>query len=479
MKKLFARRERGDFVAVCGAVPVSAHLAVLEAECGYFRAMAETLVGDGARATCALHWSPDAFESVLACVYALGLPALGMRETLDVLALAVFLDCGVAERAATERIAATIDAECALQCWHEARAAGAIEAARVATRCVGRGLALVARTPAFLALSLADLTLLLSADELAVRSECAVASALGAWCEANGALCAPLDGVVRYPWRELPEREPPGVRGVVALPWGSARPLLLDEALEWVPAFRSLDSPRGTGCGVCHFAGATYAVGGTNRICAAERQVGGRWTSYDYKLSRSEVACALLGATMYVAGGVLGLCPCRDVDVYDLARGLKGKVYMRTPRRMCCAAGTDGALLVAGGIGAAGAALARAELYVPRLGWRDAPAMRCARAAAACAAVGDDVYVAGGVGAAHAQVDTAEYYDAARGAWVPLPPMPSPRSHCGGAAMAGAFYVLGGLEDGVPATTYLRLDGGRWSVHAAPPLGECAACSAG
>jgi hypothetical protein len=56
--------------------------------------------------------------------------------------------------------------------------------------------------------------------------------------------------------------------------------------------------------------------------------------------------------------------------------------------------------------------------------------------------------------------------------------MPSPRSHCGGAAIAGAFYVVGGIEAGGPATTYLRFDGGRWSVHDAPPFGECAACSA-
>ena len=474
MRRMYARR--GDVVVSCGGVPVAAHLAVLEAECGYFRTMGETLLG-GAKRELALEWSADAFERVLRVVYALGMPALGMRDTLDVLALAVFLDCGVAERAATAHMAAAIDGESALALWHETRRAGATEASRVAARCVGRSLALVARSPAFLALSLAELTLLLSADELAVRSERAVASALVAWCEANGEPCAPLDGVVRYPWRELPARERPGVRGVVALPWDSAQLSLLDEALEWV-AMPPLEAPRGTGCGVCHVAGATYAVGGTRRLCAVERAAGETWHTYEYRPSRSEVACASLGATMYVVGGVLGLCPCADVDVYDLALGLRGKVYMRAPRRMCCVAATPGALLVAGGFGAASEVLARAELYVPAVGWRDAPSMLAPRAAAACAALGDDVYVAGGVGAAHADVDTAEYYDSARGAWIPLPPMPLSRSRCGGAAMAGAFYVVGGLEDGVPATTYLRLADGRWTVHAAPPLGACAACFA-
>ena len=480
MRRLYARRaERGDIVVRCGPKRFAAHLAVLEAECGYFRTMGATLLGSGARGECALDWNPDAFERVLECVYALGLPALGMRETLDVLALAVFLDCDVAERAAEARMASSIDAESALGCWQETRRAGALEASRVATRCVGRSLALVSRTRAFLGLSLADLSLLLSADELSVRTECAVVSALSSWCEANGELCAPLDGVVRYPWREMPKREPPGVRGVVVLPWDSAKLVLLDEALEWISvAFPSLEAPRGTGCGVCHFAGTTYAVGGKRRMSAAECVRGETWDTYDYKFSRSEVACALLGGIMFVVGGVLGLCPCRDVDVYDLALGLRGKVYMRKPRRMCCVAGTSGALLVAGGIGAASEVLAHAELFVPTVGWREAPSMLAPRAAAACATLGADVYVAGGVGAAHSDVDTAERYDAARGAWVALPPMPSSRSFCAGAAMAGAFYVVGGLEGGVPATTYLRFAEGHWTVHAASAFGECAACFA-
>lgn len=481
MKKLFARRERGDFVVVCGTVPVAAHLAVLEAECGYFRTMGATLLGSGACGECTLEWGHEAFERVLECVYALGLPALGMRDTLDVLALAVFLDCEVAERAAEARMAAAIDAESALECWQETRRVGALEATRVATRCVGRSLALVARSRAFLRLSREEITLLLSADELAVRTECAVASALSAWCEANGELCAPLDGVVRYAWREMPERECPGVRGIVVLPWDSAKLLLLDEAAEWT-ALPSLGSPRGKGPGVCHFAGRTYVVGGTH-VSAVECTSGASWQTYDHRLSRSEVACAFLAGKMFVVGGVLGVCPCWDIDVYHLALGLKGKVYMRKPRRLCCAAETSGALLIAGGIGAFCEVMSHAELFVPDDGWHLAPSMLAPRAAAACATLGSDVYVAGGIGATHSDVDTAERYDAALNAWVPLPPMPSSRSRCGGAAMAGAFYVLGGLEGGVPATTYLRFAHGQWTVHPAEApydaFGACAACFAG
>jgi hypothetical protein len=477
LRRLYARRaERGDIVVRCGTKQFVAHLAVLEAECGYFRAMGATLLGSGACGECALESSPDAFERVLECAYSLGLPAgLGMRETLDVLALAVFLDCDVAERAAEAHMASAIDAESALECWQKTRSAGALEASRVATRCVGRSLALVARTRAFLSLSREDVTLLLSADELSVRTERTVASALSAWCEANGELCAPLDGVVRYAWRELPEREKPGVRGIVVLPWDSAKLMLLDEAAEWTE-LSSLDSPRGRGCGVCHVAGKTYVIGGTAAVVCA---LGGKWQTYDHRLSRSEVACAFLAGKMFVVGGVLGLCPCWDVDVYHLALGLKGKVYMRKPRKMCCAAATSGALMIAGGIGAFGEVMSHAELFVPDSGWHVAPSMLAPRAAAACATLGSDVYVAGGIGATHSDVDTAERYDAALNAWVALPPMPRPRSRCGGASMAGAFYVLGGLEGGVPATTYLRFAEGQWIVHeASAAFGSCAACFA-
>jgi hypothetical protein len=477
------RGERGDIVVRCGTRQFVAHLAVLEAECGYIRTMRATMLGSGACGECALECSPDAFERVLECVYALGLPdAMRMREILGVLALAVFLDCDVAERAAEARMASVIHAESALECWQETRRVGALEASRVAARCVGRSLALVARTRAFLGLSREDVTLLLSADELCVRTECAVASALSAWCEANGELCAPLDGVVRYAWREMSERERPGVRGIVVLPWDSAKLLLLDEAAEWIDdALPSLHSPRGRGCGVCHFGGKTYVVGGT-QMSAVECAFGGKWETFDHRLSRSEVACAFLEGKMFVVGGVLGLCPCWDVDVYHLALGLKGKVYMRKPRRMCCAAATRGALMIAGGIGAFCEVISHAELFVPDEGWRQAPSMLAPRAAAACATLGSDVYVAGGIGASHSDVDTAERYDSALNAWVPLPPMPRPRSRCGGAAMAGAFYVLGGLEGGVPATTYMRFAEGHWTVHAASAafdaLGSCAACFA-
>jgi hypothetical protein len=304
----------------------------------------------------------------------------------------------------------------------------------------------------------------------------------------------------------MPARDRAPARGIWVLPDESQLLYFLDAAHEWSCTEPALASARGAGA-ICRVGGVTYAVGG-NR--AVERIVGGVWAPCEaFLLGRRELACAVLGTRIFAVGGISGLRACEDVDVYDVDSGLKGRLFMLRSRRACCAAETSGALLVCGGIGSAGEILAHAELYVPTVGWRVAPAMLAPRALAAFATVGADVYVAGGIGAMGAAVRTAEYYDAGRSRWVSLPPMPAARSECAGAEMDGAFYVLGGFEarrsrnaepgsqegqegqegqesEGglygyTAAETFFRLDLATlaWSTHQGPP-GACAlrACAA-
>ena len=479
---MYASAQRGEFVdllVTCGTYhkrTFGVHFAVVAAECAYFQTMNATLLGSRAAQT-SLECSPETFECVLRCIYLAEFDAGNLHDTLDVLALGAFLDCDVATRMACAHIERIVTDETALGCWQRASCLGAPCAVRVAVRAVARFLPHVSRTATFLALDKADVLSLLSSDELCVLTEAQVAKALCAWCEANCESCSALDFVVRFAWRCRSGRESAPARGILCLPTSGSLQLL-HESGDWttspLQAHREMPSERTQGL-VCDLDGTTCILG----RWGMDREHRGAWCAYDRTLGRSEAACASHNAKIYVVGGISGVRACDDVDVHDVRSRLKGKMYMMRPRRMCCAAyvdGGNGGLLVFGGIGASGDVLSHAEILSSEL--RDVvPPMLAPRAAAACAVIGSGVYVAGGLGGMHADVSTAEWFDTRDKAWYPLPPMPRSRSYCAGAAMRGSFYVLGGTEYGVAATTYLRFDVQKkeWTVHDAPALGECSA----
>jgi hypothetical protein len=476
LRRMYDAAQTGAFIdllVTCGSPPnvFGVHFAVVAAECGYFRTLYTSLVGTRPTQT-SLACAPTTFERVLRCIYLAEFDASGVHEALDVLALGVFLDCDVATRMACNFIERAATAETALECWQRASGLGAPYAVRVAVRAVAKFLPHVATTPPFLALDKTDLIALLSSDELCVLTEAHVAQALCAWCEANAESCSALDHVVRFPWRECSPRESAPNRGILVLSHTGTLHFL-HESGEWtsLPSQTLREAPfERTEGRLCHLDGATYVLG----RWGIDRERNGAWCAYD-RTGRSETACASHDARIYVAGGISGVRACGDVDVHDVRARLKGKMFLLRPRRMCCAAYVGDGLLVFGGIGAAGDVLSHAELLSE---FRDvSPPMHAPRAAAACAVIGSDVYVAGGIGGMHADVSSAERFDARRNKWHLLPPMPRSRSYCAGAAMGNFFYVLGGTEYGVAASTYLRFDVEKkeWSVHDAPPLGECSA----
>ena len=496
LTRMYAAAQRGehaDLVVRCDATPFALNYAVVAAECGYFRTMYATRIGAAPAAvtrTSLDECDPAHFALVVRCIYTGSIDAgIDLAGALGVLALAVFLDCGLAERLVTEHIDRSgwcFDTDTAVCVWVHANRVAALDARRLAAGHIAGAMPRATRAPALLALPKDELVALLSSDEFSARSECHVSEALCAWCDANDERCTALDSrVVRFVWHDPAPRDRRALDGILVLPVDARRFHFLTAGHEWVDGVvPDLGSPRGTGASLCHVPTVrrTYVVGGTQGACSVECHHGtdARWTPHDYSAaSRSQVSCAAVGTCVYVAGGVSGIRPCEDVDVLDVASCLKGRLRMSRARRMCCLAPTaGGSLLVAGGFDAIGSALAHAEKLEPA---GTAPPMLEPRAAAACAAVGADVYVAGGVGGVHAPVRTAEYYDAAREKWTALPPMPRARSHCAGASVGRAFYVIGGLEDGgQKADTLFRFDlaTSAWSVHFAPAFGECAATAA-
>ena len=529
------RGEHVDLVVRCGNERRFAlNAAVVAAECGYFRTLFSTSIGtSGISGTSlrtdspasrvvetALECDPATFALVVRCIYtgALEIDSSGRASStdraLEVLALAVFLDCGLCERLATRLIVdqkALFDPDAAVHVWLESTRIGARTARGIAARHIAAAMPRAARCRSFLAMHKPDVVSLLSSDEFSVRTEVHTAEALCAWCEANDEQCTSLDSrVVRLVWNDPAPRHAPTVHGILVLGADDTRFRFFTAGHEWIEnPVPDLHLPRGAGAAVCRVGRSIFVLGGSHALpveafedrrpersedrrperSEEERGESTKWRPYEYRCMRPQVACAVVGSRIYVVGGVSGLRPSEEIDVLDTGSGLRGAARMSRARRMCVAAESNGAVLVAGGFDSIGSALASAEFVRPRserfvsaprmsAPLMSAPRMREPRAAAAHATVGADLYVAGGIGALHDAVRTAEYFDAATEEWVELPPMPRARAFCAGAALGTTFYVIGGTEqNGRPTSSVFALDLATmvWTEVPAPTMGECAA----
>ena len=529
------RGEHVDLVVWCGngrhEGRFALNAAVVAAECGYFRTLFSTSIGPRSAPPASpsslrsvhssslrtaveteLECDPETFALLVRCIYtgSLETDSSGIDRALDVIALAVFLDCGLCERLATQLIVdqkALFDPDTAVHVWLESTRIGARTARSIAAGHIAAAMPRAARCRAFLAMPKPDVVGLLSSDEFAVRTEVHVAEALCAWCEANGEQCTSLDSrVVRLVWNDPAPRHEPTVHGILVLGADDTRFRFFTAGHEWIDSpVPDLRLARGTGSALCRVGRSIFVLGGSHALpvetfearrigrseeerSAQERSA--KWRAYDYRLMRPQVSCAVVGSCIYVVGGVSGLRPSEEIDILHTESGLQesglplsalfplsGSTRMSRARRMCVVAETNGAVLVAGGFDSIGSALASAEFVRTRSA--SAPRMREPRAAAAHATVGADVYVAGGIGAHHEAVRTAEYFDAATEEWVELPPMPRARAHCAGAALGPlAFYVVGGTEqNGRPASSVFALDitTRAWTEVPAPTIGECSA----
>ena len=507
LERMYADRdEHYDLVLLCGpsGTPFQLHAAVLATESGYFRTFLSTHIGTSSlrsaespqrvTETSLAECDPEIFSLVVRCIYTGALDdGDGLGRALEVLALAVFLDCGLCERLATRLIDKKqfcFDPDAAVGVWLASSRLGACGARRLAANHLAASMPRAARARSFLSMQKDDLIGMLASDEFSAYSEAHVAEALCAWCEANNEQCTAIDSrVVRLVWNQPAPRDEPTVRGILVLGAEDTRFRFLTAGHEWIyrPAgsVDDLTSPRGAGAAICSVGRSIFAIGGLRARPVekhqtddkAERRPWRPWRPYDYGCMRPHVSCAAVGSLIYVAGGVSGLRPCDEIDILDVDSGLRGATRMSRARRMCIAAESGGSLLVAGGFDSIGSALANAEIVRRFAHSAAAPPMLEPRAAAAHATIGADVYVAGGIGALHEPVRTAEYFDAQTQEWVELPPMPRCRAFCAGAAMGLAFYVLGGTESDRPTNSFFRFDlaTSEWSEWPAPALGECAA----
>lgn len=189
-------------------------------------------------------------------------------------------------------------------------------------------------------------------------------------------------------------------------------------------------------------------------VLAATAGAAGPWRQHAaLPLPRSEVAAALVGEEIAIAGGYLaaGGTSAR-VDAYSPARNR----WRRLPSLPLAvnhaqAAAWRGRLYVAGGYDGAGQA--RRDAFVLDRGrWRRLPPLPEARAAGGAAVAGDRLYVVGGVAlqpvGGRTLAREAFSLDLRSERWSALPG-PTPREHLGVASLAGRVYAVGGRLAGL------------------------------
>jgi N-acetylneuraminic acid mutarotase len=134
-----------------------------------------------------------------------------------------------------------------------------------------------------------------------------------------------------------------------------------------------------------------------------------------------------------------------------------------------------GGIYVVGGWGGAAGSLASMEYFNPDhhtfSEWTSLTPLSSARYACGGVAINGCLYVVGGLDNADQALSLVEVYDTNHGTWSKIPPMPTPRFDCGVAAVGGRLIVVGGrnnLGQILDVVECFDLQKGAW--ESLPPL---------
>jgi N-acetylneuraminic acid mutarotase len=174
----------------------------------------------------------------------------------------------------------------------------------------------------------------------------------------------------------------------------------------------------------------------------------GDWRALEpLPVARTEVAAAVVGRELAIAGGFLADgSSSRRVDLYSPASG----EWRRAPDLPIAvnhgmAATLGGRLVVVGGYAAGGAT--RGAFVLEGRQWRALPQLPSRRAAGGAVVIAGTLYVVGGVGPSGLAKSTFVYEPAKR-RWRALPG-PTPREHLAVAAAGGSIYAIAGRTAGI------------------------------
>ena len=173
--------------------------------------------------------------------------------------------------------------------------------------------------------------------------------------------------------------------------------------------------------------------------------------------ARQEVAAAVVGGKIYVAGGLVANGATARVEAYDpVAREWSRVAPLPIRLHHPMAVGYHGRLYVIGGIttGLGGTDSARVFMLEGDR-WTEAPSMHHARGAGSAVVVGNRIVVAGGISGGR-EVAPVEIFDGKT--WRDGADMPSPLDHVGAATDGRYVYVAGGRRSGSHFASFQRYD---------------------
>ncbi len=168
----------------------------------------------------------------------------------------------------------------------------------------------------------------------------------------------------------------------------------------------------------------------------------------DAPTERTEVAAAVIGTRIVVAGGYQrDGGSVRTVEIYDTATGAwsTGPALPLAVNHAMAAAVGGVAYVFGGYLGDGTPSAAAFRLTADGSRWESVADMPEARGAGTSAALGTSIFVAGGIGPGKdVLAGSMLVYDTVTDRWRSAPGPPTRREHLGGAAAGGLFYTVGG-----------------------------------
>ncbi|XP_064458373.1 kelch-like protein diablo [Ornithodoros turicata] len=218
-------------------------------------------------------------------------------------------------------------------------------------------------------------------------------------------------------------------------------------------------SKRRCGVGVAVLNDLLYAVGGhdgqsyLNSIERYDPQTN-QWSSDVAPTSscRTSVGVAVLDGYLYAVGGQDGVSCLNFVERYDPQTNRWTKVAPMSTKRLGVAVAVLGSYLYAMGGSDGTSPLNTVERYDPRTNrWSSVASMGTRRKHLGCAIYSNMIYAVGGRDDT-TELSSAERYNPQLNQWQPIVAMTSRRSGVGLAVVNGLLYAVGGFD----GTTYLK-----------------------